>query len=81
MRGYTRKVFLTFAFCLFSFKSVFSNCDSVDVSVEEPPPPLPQYGQSCHGPFPVLLKVELGHKFAGLEGVLRVEPASLQVAR
>ena len=63
------------------FRPVRSNCDSVISPEEKTPPPLPQYSQSCHGPFPVLVKVDLGVKFAGLETVMRTEPASLVVSR
>ena len=73
-------MFLTLSVCLISVKPVLSSCDSVSTT-EESPPPLPQYSGSCEGPFPVLTKVELGEKFAGLEGVLRVEPHTVLVGR
>ena len=63
------------------------DCDSVLSPEEEspppppPPPPLPQHSRDCRGPFPVLLKVSLGEKFAGLEHVVRTEPSSVVVAR
>ena len=57
------------------------DCDSVFLPEETPPPPLPQHSQSCQGPFPVLVKVLLGEKFAGLEHVVRTEPSSLVVSR
>ena len=58
------------------------DCDSVISPEEEsPPPPLPQHSRDCRGPFPVLLKVSLGEKFAGLEHVVRTEPSSVVVAR
>ena len=81
MTGYTRIVFLTFSICFVSFKSVDSSCESVTAQEEKSPPPIPQYRGSCEGPFPVLVKLELDEKFAGLEGVLRVEPDSVVVMR
>ena len=60
---------------------VTCDCDSVSWPEETPPPPLPQHSQSCQGPFPVLLKVSLGEKFAGLEHVVRTEPSSVVVSR
>ena len=64
-----------------TFSPATSDCDSVFLPEERPPPPLPQSSQSCLGPFPVLLKVSLGEKFAGLEHVVRTEPSSLVVSR
>ena len=64
-----------------TFSPATSDCDSVFLPDETPPPPLPQHSQSCQGPFPVLLKVSLGEKFAGLEHVVRTVPSSLVVAR
>ena len=80
MRGDRRAVCLLSVLAT-SLHPVTCDCDSVLFPEVTPPPPLPQHPQSCQGPFPVLLKVSLGEKFAGLEQVVRTEPHSVVVSR
>ena len=81
MRGDRRQAVCLLSLLATTFTPGSCDCDSISLPEETRPPPLPQHSQSCQGPFPVLLKVSLGEKFAGLEHVVRTVPSSLVVAR
>ena len=44
-------------------------------------PDLPQPSDSCGGPFPTLVKIDLGHKFVVLENVVRIQPSAVVLNR
>jgi len=58
-------------------------CLACDQTLSPPaqPPDLPQPATSCQGPFPTLVKVDLGHHFLGLENVVKTEPAAVILNR